>query len=376
MARATAIADFCAANAADLDRDGAFPSQEFKLLTEAGLLTVALGYEAGGLGLGIEPGSTLPLLLLLKQLGRGNLAVGRIYEGHVNALQLIQTFGTPQQIQTYAAAARDQHRLFGVWNTEATDGVRILPTQSGRYRLEGAKTFASGAGYVERPIVSGALPDGGWQMCVVPMEQVQVAIDPSWWQPLGMRASVSYRVDFSGVELEPEALIGVPGDYYQQPWLTGGAIRFAAVQLGAAEALLDGTRDYLRQLKRTGDPYQLARAAEAAIAVESGNLWLRGAAETVDRFLQLEAEADRDGLVTYANLVRTAIESICLEVLQLSERSVGARGLLRPQPFERIGRDLTLYLRQPNPDAALAQVGRYVLEQTAPSYKLWSHGKP
>jgi len=36
--------------------------------------------------------------------------------------------------------------------------------------------------------------------------------------------------------------------------------------------------------------------------------------------------------------------------------------LLHPHPIERIGRDLTLYLRQPGPDAALAQVGEAWLD--------------
>ena len=82
-------------------------------------------------------------------------------------------------------------------------------------------------------------------MCLVPMDRVDVAIDRSWWQPLGMRATASYRVDFTGVELGAEAMIGAPGDYYRQPWFGGGAIRFAAVQLGGADALFAAMRDYL-----------------------------------------------------------------------------------------------------------------------------------
>ena len=59
-------------------------------------------------------------------------------------------------------------------------------------------------------------------------------------------------------------------------------------------------------------------------------------------------------------MVRTAIEKICLDMLQLAERSVGARGLLQPLPFERLPRDLTHYLRQPAPDGAMADLGRFV----------------
>jgi alkylation response protein AidB-like acyl-CoA dehydrogenase len=186
-----------------------------------------------------------------------------------------------------------------------------------------------------------------------------------------MRATASYKVDFSGVELDASALIGNPGDYYRQPWLTAGVIRFAAVQLGAAEALFDATRQYLH-LGRTNDPYQQARVGKMAIAIESGNLWLRGAADLVAAYAPVFggdpslANDQADKLVAYANMVRTVIEQICMDVMQLCERSVGTRGLLPPHPMERIIRDLTLYLRQPVFDAALANVGQYALSVSTP----------
>lgn len=328
--------------------------------------------------MGIESRVTNELLMLLKQIGRGNLAVGRIYEGHVNALQLIQTFGTRSQIEDYATDARDRLKIFGVWNTEAEDGVKIIPLNNGKYKLQGCKTFASGAGYVERPFVNGVLPDGSWQMCIVPMDQVNTIIDPSWWQPSGMRASASYKVDFSGVELEAKDLIGNPGDYYRQPWLTGGVVRFAAVQLGGAEALFNATRHYLQNLNRTNDPHQAARVGKMAIAIESGNLWLRGAAHLIQKFAPVfcgtpDSAKDADMIVAYANMVRTTVEQICMDVIQLSERSIGTRGLLPPHPMERIIRDLTLYLRQPVFDAALGNVGQYTLSATAPANLLWDY---
>lgn len=382
LTRAAEISEYCAANAAAIDQNGAFPVKEFELMAEASLLAAPLQPKLGGLGLGIDAGVTNELLMLLKQIGCGNLAVGRIYEGHVNALQLIQTFGTQEQIEVYADDARDRHKIFGVWNAEAADGVKVIPLDNGRYRLEGSKTFASGAGYVDRPFVNGELPDGGWQMCIVPMDEVVTVSDPSWWQPSGMRATASYKVDFSGVELDAKALIGKPGDYYRQPWLTAGVIRFAAVQLGAAEALFNETRQYLQELQRTKDPYQEARVGQMAIALESGNLWLRGAADFVKAYAPIFAgypnipNEQAEKLVAYANMVRTAIEQICMDVMQLCERCVGTRGLLPPKPIERIIRDLTLYLRQPAFDAALGNIGQYALSQSAPASSLWFYESP
>lgn len=381
--KASAVAAVCAENAALVDHERTFPVKEFELMAQVGLLTTPLPHERGGLGLGTQAGGTLALLKLLKQIGRGSLPVGRVYEGHVNALQLIETFGTKAQKESYAADVHDHHFIFAVWNTEASDGVRLVPLAGGRYRLEGAKTFASGADWVKRPLITGTLPDGGRQMCIVPMERVEVGVDPSWWQPLGMHASVSYKLDFSGVELTADDLLGAPNDYTRQPWLSGGAIRFTAVQLGGAEALLDATVEYLKAMSRIDDPYQKARVAQMSIAVESGNLWLRGSAALLEEAASVFYTSSQNVSATslpqeagtvlaYVNMTRSAIERICLDVLEDTERAVGARGLLQPQPFERLVRDLRLYLRQPAPDAALAEVGRYVLQAPERPSTLWS----
>lgn len=342
------------------------------------MLTVPLRSKWGGLGLGIDANLTHEVLILLKRIGSGNLAVGRIYEGHVNALQLVQTFGTAEQIQRYASDARDRHKIFGVWNAEAGDGVKIIPLDNNRYRLEGCKTFCSGAGFVERPFVNGVLPDGGWQMCIVPMEDVATVSDRSWWQPSGMRATASYKIDFTGVELDATSLIGNPDDYHRQPWLTAGVIRFAAVQFGAAEALFNQTRAYLQHLNYTGSPYQQERLGKMAIAVEQGNLWLQGAAQKVAAYSPAFGGCPEDEhpqverLVGYTNMMRSSIEQICMDAIQICERCVGTRGLMPAHPMERTIRDLTLYLRQPAYDAAIATVGQYVLSQSVPASSLWS----
>ncbi|TYZ10137.1 acyl-CoA dehydrogenase [Hymenobacter lutimineralis] len=344
------------------DFDGAFPVEEFSWLRAAGLLTAVLPPALGGEGLADEA-----LLRVLCHIGRGNLAVGRVFEGHVNALQLMLRFGTPDQQAHWAAEARAGH-LFGVWNTEAADGVELLPQPDGRMALRGAKTFASGAGHVTRPLLTGRLPDGGWQMLILEADAQPPILDPSFWQPLGMRASASFRADFTGLTVTSAQLLGQPGDYYRQPWFSGGAIRFAAVQLGGAEAVLDETRRFLRQLGRTDDPYQRQRLGEMATLVEGGHQWLRAAAEHAARPTAAE---QAEATVAYANMVRTAVEEICLRVLPLAERSVGARGLLRPEPLERLHRDLTHYLRQPAPDAARADVGRFAMDSDTPTYQLW-----
>ena len=350
----------------DYQADDAFPFQEFEALRKVGLLTVTLPDQA----LNFQQNHAAELLQLLKLVGKGNLSVGRIYEGHINALYLIHLFGTAEQQTRWHNDAYHAQHLFGVWNTQAQDGITIIAQGNGRYLLKGAKTFCSGAQWVTRPIITGQLisetgEDLGWQMCMVPMEQHDLPVDESFWKPLGMKASVSHKIDFTDVVLEEGDLLGQPDDYHQQPYFSGGAVRFAAVQLGGAEAIYDATRQYLQDLQRTEDPYQRMRLGEMAILVETGNLWIQNAGKLVEH-------QTNEQIIQYANMTRTAIEKIGLDVMQLSERCVGARGLLYPQPFAHLHADLTTYLRQPAPDIALAQVGAYAGQQTLPAHALWS----
>jgi alkylation response protein AidB-like acyl-CoA dehydrogenase len=376
-AAAWSVATEARARAAERDETGAFPDTEFQALHTQGLLAAPLPRKLGGLGLGSEPCAMPMLLRVLAILGWGTLSLARLYEGHVNALLLITTFGSTEQRELAAAAAR-RGEVFAVWNTEAGDGVRLERRGAGTHELRGAKSFASGAGSVTRPLVTGRLPDGGWQMMILHLgEADHDRVDTSWWRPLGMVASASHRIDFRDMEIGPEAFLGAPGDYYRQPWFSGGAIRFAAAQLGGAAALLDAAVATLREAGRTEDALQQARLGEATMAIASGEQWLDWAADRADASLlggSLEPEVGAEDMVAAANMTRTAIEHICLQVLGLVERSVGARGLLRPHPIERIGRDLTLYLRQPAPDAALRDAGRFALHHETPALTWWHRG--
>ncbi|MEZ0484688.1 acyl-CoA dehydrogenase family protein [Fibrella aquatica] len=364
--------------APDTDAEGQFPEQAFLELGSAGLLAVTLPDQP----LDGEQANTPALLNLLKQIGAANLAVGRVYEGHINALLLAQVYGTPQQQQRWFSDVLRRQTLFSVWNTQAADGVQIHVLGDGQYELRGCKTFCSGASWIDRPLITGELmvdnQPRGWQMCILPTAAVdETTIDDQFWTPLGMRASASFKIDFTGLRITDDDLLGKPGDYFRQPYFSGGAIRFAAVQLGGAEAMLDATRDMLRSMGRTDDVFQKTRLAEMAIRVETGNLWLAQAGANNDAWIQTGirqpelAASMATKTVAYANMTRTAIEAICLDVLRLAERSIGARGLLRPLPFERIHRDLTMYLRQPAPDATQADIGQYVSQQTTRTNDLW-----
>ena len=82
------------------------------------------------------------------------------------------------------------------------------------------------------------------------------------------------------------------------------------------------------------------------MAVETARLWVAQAATIAEAPLGSRAP---EQLVAYVNLARLAVEAAALDLMQLVQRSVGLQAFLRPNPIERISRDLATYLRQPGP---------------------------
>jgi alkylation response protein AidB-like acyl-CoA dehydrogenase len=346
-----------AARAAALDADGAFPAEDIEALGAAGLLAAPLPVALGGAGLGTEPEGAAALARVLRLVGRASLPLGRLYEGHVNALRLVMRDGTPAQRRAAAADAM-AGRLFAVWNTEAPGDppLALHPAGAGAWRLEGRKVLCSGAGAVPRALVT-ARPGGDAaapvRMLLLDLAAAPGRADLTPWTAQGMRASATGSMEFSGLALDDGALLGPPGAYLRQPDFSAGAWRFAAVQLGGAEALAEALRGHLRRTGRGGDPHQAARLGQLGIALETARLWVMAAAERAET-----AGTDGDA---YVNLARLAVERAALDAIELVQRSVGLAAFLRPAPMERIARDLATYLRQPAPDRALGEAAARLL---------------
>jgi alkylation response protein AidB-like acyl-CoA dehydrogenase len=358
--RAREVGEKAFARAGAYDEDGAYPVADVNALHESGLLTAALPVKWGGVGL-----AGLSLSEVLRSIGSGSLPLGRLFEGHVNALELVLRYGEREQVDLVAGEAR-AGKLFGVWNTDGSNDLRLIRKRE-CYRLVGRKVLASGAGHIERPLVT-ATDEDERRLMVLPKLSAPDRADLSGWRAQGMRASATGAIDFTGVEIKPIEIVGRHGDYERQPWFSAGAWRFAAVHLGGMERLIDLFRRHLHQTKRGQDPHQAARLGAAAMAVETARLWVAQAASTAEAPSAARAP---EQLVAYVNLARLAVEAAALELMQLVQRSVGLQAFLRPNPIERISRDLATYLRQPGPDRALTDAAAWILAQPVGVQDLW-----
>lgn len=363
VAAARAAAVVASSRAAAIDTDGAFPADDLADLRRDGLLAAALPPELGGADLGEGSAGARALMDVLRALGAGNLSLGRIYEGHVNAVMLVRRYGTRFRLEALAGALHDGATM-GVWAAEIPGRKLRLEGEPGLRRLVGKKILASGAGHLTLPLVPAVDADGRSFMVLLPRLSGERA-DVSGWTVHGMRASATGTIDLTGLPVDETDIIGRDCDYLRQPFFSGGAWRFCAVQLGAMDALLDAFRQALTSRDRSGDPLQRMRIAECTMAVETARLWVERAA------LMTAGEGDADRIVAYVDLTRLAVERAALDLMDRLQRGIGLQAFVHPNPVERIARDLRTYLRQPAPDAAMLGAAATILAREESIVDFW-----
>jgi alkylation response protein AidB-like acyl-CoA dehydrogenase len=312
----------------------------------------------GGAGLSESAGQR-DLCTVLRLIGGGDLSIARLFEGHVNAISLVCRYGTDAQIGALAADVADG-ALSGVWGADDAAGLKIVESDRGA-ELSGRKILASGAGFVTRPIVTAKTGDVQL-MCLLSLPSDQ-PVDLSGWTAQGMRSTATGAVELTGIEIGRDQIIGAAGDFMRQPHFSGGAWRFCAAHLGAMERLLELFRDHLLSRGRAEDPYQLQRVAQSVASVRTARFWVEEAARRLGG-----EDGDADAVVAFANLTRMVTERCALDVMEAVQRGVGLMSFIRPNPIERICRDLSTYLRQPVPDLAMSDAARAWLKSD------WSFG--
>ena len=332
-----------------------FPAESLAFLVRTGWQRRFAPRALGGLA----NGPSEPLFDALRVIGRGDLSVGRLFEGHVNALALFDSYASPDQLD-WLDAELTRGAWFGVWATEPAPGVAVIEGADGPI-LSGAKSFASGAGGIDYAIVTARPPAGERPIVVIPAND-PARTDRSAWRVRGMRASVSGRYDCTGYPAGTTQTLGAPGDYDREPRFTAGAWRFLAVQLGGVEALLIETRRALSETARA-DPVQRARFADAVAATRTAWFWVREAGERA-------AREDTDA-PTFVQMTRGVVERAALDVMEAASRLLGTRSAFDGERADKIIRDLSLYLRQAGPDYARDQAALGWLDRD-----IWGAGDP
>jgi alkylation response protein AidB-like acyl-CoA dehydrogenase len=366
--------DNFAARAAEYDRTATFPFEDFDDLFRAGLHAPVVPREHGGLGLGPYAGDVFTLWMMTKEIARADLSLARCWEGHVNSLVLLDGMSTEEQKARWFRGVVERGEKWVAWSGEPQsrkpgEAVRFGTTVervAGGYIIRGNKAFATSATGAQWAIllVNTAGPGGVRHadaamldtqlMMACNLSDSTIEVDESWWDPIGMRATVSHLVHFRGTFIPDSDLIGYPGQYLKEGWQTCFIPHYAATFLGAAEAAFQYALEYVMTQNKIEDPYVQHHIGQMSVDVETAHLWLRQVAHLWESGRYLEAQIA-------GSRARHVVEHLAEETVKECIRACGARCLIRPSALERVYRDLSFYVRHDNDDQILATIGKSVL---------------
>ncbi len=339
------------------DRPPAFPGDCFAALTAAG----AMAFNA-------RPGAARPPadreLALVRRVAAADGSVGRIFDGHLNAVERIAVQAPVALRDRELRAVLDGRLRAGVWGSDpvAGEGPPAMIVAAGdREVLRGVKTFCSGAGGLQRALVLARDPildreSGGGPpaMVWIDLTDDRVVIDPGWYRSRGLVASVSHRVVFHDAPVI--ARIGAPGAISAQPWFARDALRTAASWAGMADSAVRAALAALAARPARSELDGLA-AGRILTAQRTIDVWIGAAAEAMD-----EGGADLPAVALHA---RAAIAGACTTLLDEAGRAAGSRSFARGDALDRARRDLGLFLLQHRLDPLVARAGSAALDALA-----------
>ncbi|UVO49402.1 acyl-CoA/acyl-ACP dehydrogenase [Sphingomonas sp. SUN019] len=229
-----------------------FSRDHWKQFAEMGFTGILIGEDHGGLGLGhVEAG------VVLEEIGR-NLAPSPFLSTAVAAVAALKGTGAAERWfpgivsgDTVAALAIDE-------SAKHRASVALKAERSGNgFKLTGAKQFVT-HGHVADLLIVAARTSGsandtdGVTLFAVPKDAAKLTATPERLAD----ANLAARIEFDGVEVDADAVIGEV-DAGRSPLdrlLRAGRTGASAELLGVGGGAMDMTVDYLKQRKQFGVP--------------------------------------------------------------------------------------------------------------------------
>ncbi|HVA80630.1 MAG TPA: acyl-CoA dehydrogenase family protein [Candidatus Binataceae bacterium] len=360
-------AEVVAPNAQGWDRENRFPHELFSALHRAKLDAMCVPSALGGLGIGPDTDDPLPVWLVTRALASADSASCHGQQVHTNMTHTVALLGTPEQKERFLRPVVDAGAIFGGWGSEQNGqppaGPRPASTVAhrvgGGWELTGRKFYSTNAGAAKFAIVFAfpdnvANPTSQLLLCMVDCESPGVSVQPRWWdQATGMRATVSHEVDFDRVFVADDAVIGPPGSYWSSQVQARYLPQFSSNFQGVGAHLFEYAVNYLRERRRTSDPFIQHHMAEAKVMLVTAELLL---AETAELYRARRYPQAFD----YSRMLRAYSQTAVQRVVELVQACCGSSIYMEPGPVSRMMRDWQFYCHHENLDLILTATGKTI----------------
>jgi alkylation response protein AidB-like acyl-CoA dehydrogenase len=369
--------------AAERDRANQAPRAEIELLRENDLLQVQEPVEYGGAGFSYAQAAQIT-----RRIARGDTSIAHLIGYHYAQTRIAQLFGTPEQADAQSRKNGEQ-RLFwgGVQNPRGGSGLELARDGDG-FRLNGHRTFASGASLGDQLSITATL-DGNLAFVSIPNGRKGfTALDN--WDNMGQRLTDSGGVEFHDVRIErteilgPDPIGGQEPTPYQTLVTPHWQLAFVNFYIGTAEGAIEEALEWTRANgspwetsgvdRATDDAYILERVGEIVSEVRAAALLADRAGDALQAALDtgpaLTAEQRAEAAVAIyeAKVVTTKVG---LDAASRLFEVQGARATTAAYGFDRHWRNLRTHTVHDPVAYKAREVGDWALNRHAPEFSLY-----
>jgi alkylation response protein AidB-like acyl-CoA dehydrogenase len=323
------------------EESATFPRNVFRMLGDAGLLSLPYPQEYGGGG---QPYAVY--LQVLEELARGWLAVAVGTSVHVLACAGVANYGSDAQRDAWLPGMLGGRTLgaFGLSEPHAGSDVAAMRTSAVRtpdgdgYLVNGTKAWITHGPVADFYLLMARTGEGnrGISAFHVPGGTAGVsAAVPE--RKMGLRSSVTSQVQFTDVLLPADARLGPEGVGLKVALsaLDSGRLGMAACAVGLAQAAFDVAIEYAVQRPSFGVPIVEHQGvgfllADAAAGIQAARQLYLYAARRKDSGRSFSAEA------AMAKLVAT---DMAMKVTTDMVQVLGGAGYVQDYPVERFMRE-------------------------------------
>lgn len=383
VAEAARLAQAFRQGAAERDTDGSTPIAERELIRKSGLLALSIPRELGGHG-----GSWPALLRVVREIATADGSLAHLFGYHHLGVITAHLMGTPEQRDRWYSETLRQDLFWGNSLNPLDPRTRLVRTGDSTFRLDGEKSFCTGAADSDVLVVSATEPgEARLRVAVIPTSRAGVEVRDDW-DNMGQRSTDSGSVAYHGVVVHEHELLGPPGP--------GGSVWatlrtcvtqsiLSAIFLGVSQGALSEARAYTLGLERpfanstaarpTEDPYVLEAYGEMHVQLSAAEGLFERAADALQTAWEREYELsdeERGACAVAVSMAKVAAGRAALDVTSRVFEVMGSRATSARYRFDRFWRNVrTLTLHDPL-DYKVREVGDWALNGRFPTPSLYS----
>lgn len=308
---------------------------------ELGISLLAIPEALGGAA---EQRSMVSNALVAEELARGDMGLAlAMLSPHAVATALVDWGSAEQQAKYLPAFAGDDFVPAAIALLEPSpvfDPARpqtgAVATDDGGWKLHGTKCMVPLGETAELFVVAATILGVGPRLFVVERGAPGLTVTPD--PAMGLRAAGLCRLDFDGVRVDRDAILGEPGreGFDFDAFIDRSRIAWCAMAVGGGQAVLDYVKTYVNDRQAFGQPISNRQSvaflvADIAIELEGMRLMTYRAASRAEQGKTIRRES---------YLARTQCAAKAMKIGTDGVQLLGGHGFIKDHPVERWYRHL------------------------------------